>query len=178
MRSAIRRNHAERITPALGPATDVKENQFRGRLNDLGRRAHARDSSGHAAERRVFVVPVLIQLLNFFPELWFIQWFIRIGSPDESAVALEVQQSAVSGAEICRERILALGERRGCIAVPDSGQIGVPIRGSRISWVSLGRRARRTQAQQRTCEDEDKISLLHRFPPASLMRRWGPGSKS
>src|SRR5258708_11391655 len=102
MRSATGGNQADSIPPAGAPATDVKENQFRGRLNDLGRWAHARDSSGHAAERRVFVVPVLIQLLNFFPELWFIQRFIRIGSSDESAVALEVQQGAVSGAEICR----------------------------------------------------------------------------
>jgi len=40
--------YAVRITQP-GTTTDVKEDQLRGRLNDLGRRAHARDTSGHAS---------------------------------------------------------------------------------------------------------------------------------
>src|SRR3984893_3504831 len=135
---AIRRNHAVGITPTLGRATDVKEDYLRGRLNDLGRRAHARDARRHAAERRVLGVSVLIQLLNLFPELRLIQRLIRIGSADERVVTLRVEVRAISGGKICGERIVALDELGSRSANPDSAQIGMPVASSRSVRVWLG----------------------------------------
>src|SRR5207237_1762369 len=69
MGPAVRGDNAVAIALTLGPTGDVKEDDLRGRLDDLGRRSHARDAGRHATERRVRVIAVLIQLLNLFPEL-------------------------------------------------------------------------------------------------------------
>src|ERR1041385_9244711 len=90
MRAAVGGDDPVLIAPAAGRRTDIQKDQLLGRLYNLVRRTHARNAPWHASVGGIRLVPILIELLNLFPELRFVERLVGVGSPRQGAGSRKV----------------------------------------------------------------------------------------